>query len=746
VLAVLCAAVTALGSSADTEWQAPQAPLRFTVALKRRPTHGRAGYFLRLPDGGILPRPFPLTRVVDRDGSPLKSATLWHSRAVGLGIVFEDPGHTGNVHVYVAGSRKLDVWSPDSGLTPSAILCTRSRHGSRRDAEALAGLGRADGLIHFLNRAGSPEAPLSVPGDLSGREAPCALYMLAYLATKDAGKTWIAPITFCGESEVRIDNQVITPKKRIEKSGGTGQWLELSQGLHRLDIRCWSDLWTSKQGLMALTWKTPNTTIGQLGGRRGAHLRFPGTAMWASRHLQTDEIVRSGHGTIHRIQSRDGGPVAHFSMRATHNFWFEGEDPVFVYELTAFTAGNPKESEYVWSFGDEAEARGGSLSWLFRGREEHTVKLTAVAAGRQSTRTVPFYPFTSSQTSMRDPAARSAYRAACLNVFRAYPPDADPTAAWDESMWSNFFRNMEIGRGDALLSHIFTQRWEKLKRKLPVDRRERLEDMFMVLASRVDPAKAAQWASGFAQGAASPVRAGYMRLAQAESLMYGLGKLGAAEEIIRPMTRHRSELAERAKIRLGDVKFLAGDLNAATKLYGDAQSRFRPLNRASAAAQRQEDTARAAGAAVGAGKIDDWKASTIKEVFASETVRSLLRQGYYGEARAALRDWERQFPLSKISGDYVLLEAKLYMAWRDNRRARAMLEAYCDHVDASSFIPDAVGAVLDCMLEMQETDAVLVKFCESVKKRIEFHPVAEHVNGILRSIERGEPRPGSRRE
>ena len=46
------------------DWAVPQAEVRYTLKLGKKPTHKSAGYFARLPDGGALPGPHPVTTVI----------------------------------------------------------------------------------------------------------------------------------------------------------------------------------------------------------------------------------------------------------------------------------------------------------------------------------------------------------------------------------------------------------------------------------------------------------------------------------------------------------------------------------------------------------------------------------------------------------------------------------------------------------------------------------------------------------
>ena len=44
----------------------------------------------------------------------------------------------------------------------------------------------------------------------------------------------------------------------------------------------------------------------------------------------------------------------------------------------------------------------------------------------------------------------SEQKLACLHVLESYPAGADPTAEWGESMWSNLFRTLELGKGEEI--------------------------------------------------------------------------------------------------------------------------------------------------------------------------------------------------------------------------------------------------------------------------------------------------------
>ena len=410
--------------AAERDWHVTAAPLRYVLHLSSSPTHARAGYFVDLPDGGILPGPYPDLRVVTESGGEVDSYLLWHNAESGLGAVFGDPGDRGRVYLYVAGTNRPRRWRPESGLAPGAILCTDPTKGSLSAARKLAELGRVGPTVHYRNRAGIPRAPLSIGGDPTGRPRPSAFYLLTHLVTTDPGRTWVAPFVLDGQCEVRIDGAVLRPKKRIDKWGGTGQWFDLAEGLHRLEVFAASEgtegYFTKKTGgLMYLTWRTPNASPDELGGIRSENVPLTGTSRRETRVLRNDEIARSGRCRLEAVEARDGGPVACFRLEATQNFWFEEEDPVLVCTLEALTAGAPEDTEYVWHFPDGGEARGKSVSWLFPGWKENRATLAAVSVRGRSQCTQSFYGFTTVHSSLRSPSDRRAFREACLDMLEA---------------------------------------------------------------------------------------------------------------------------------------------------------------------------------------------------------------------------------------------------------------------------------------------------------------------------------------
>ena len=136
--------------------------------------------------------------------------------------------------------------------------------------------------------------------------------------------------------------------------------------------------------------------------------------------------------------------------------------------------------------------------------------------------------------------------------------------------------------------------------------------------------------------------------------------------------------------------------------------------------------------------VEGWKKSAVFDTSMASVVIALLRQEAYLDAYRQLRKWERNYPTSKASSDYVIQEATFFMTVGNRQRARTLLEAYCDNVDASSYVADAAELLLRCMMYDREPDDVLTKFCDKMKKRFQFHPFADRVNGMLQQLRSSE--------
>ncbi|MFA7174551.1 MAG: tetratricopeptide repeat protein [Kiritimatiellia bacterium] len=737
-------------------WAVKDAPVRYVVRLSRAPSHPEAGYFVKIPDGGALPGPRPECIVLDEGGKPLQSGILWHSKETECGLVFQAPESGGSATIYFKGTRNMNLWNPESGIKPSAILCEAHGTRAKTDATKLGKLGAVDSSTRFVNKAWSAghwkgqRIPLAV---WEWRMGGSAFYMLAHIDVKAPGATWIAPYSRSGEMEIVVDGKTLKQRKKNNKLGGVGDTVDLAKGLHRVELYFYNPK-GSATGPMMFTWRTPKTTVEELGGPRDKELPYPGTPMCESCVIGYEDVVKSGECVIIDA-SAQAGPIAAFSFAPNSIFWLNDEPSLISCFFKSLSQSNPAATRYSWRFekASGAVADGAEISWLLNDRSFTKVSLTAEADGKSSVASYVIYPYTDNESSLDDADTRQDFKLACYNMLRAYPAAVDPVAGWHAGMWNNFFRVLELKRGNALLEYVMTERWDYFKKKVDPEQKALMQDLFLLALSLRDPQAAIKWADKFSADEFSSARTAVLKLTKAEIMLYYLNDPEGARKVITPLLRDAGEGGEWAKIRMGDLEFLAHNLNQATQRYGDVQSRSKALGEesfstrltplSSGGATRKAEKSRKTEEVAVVGKkerreekeleelskfipmkapssVPAWKLAAIRDVAASENISMLISQGFLLEAFRDLRMWERALPMSKISGDFLLREAKFYMELQDYQRARKILSAYCEQVDISNFLPEAMSMIRSCMIEMKETDAAIEKYEKEIMKRTVF--------------------------
>lgn len=712
-----------------------------------------------IPDGGVLPGPNPVSTVIAADGTEIPSYCLYYTRKYGMVVLFEQPRVAQSVYIYIQSGAQMNVYTPDSGLTPSMLLYTRKGQNSLSAARHIKA-GKLHDRVQFMRHRWVKDNPLQISCDVTaqgmyGRGSAYSARLTGYLMTTDPGRTWVSAFSiYQGKKspvqqgmEVYIDGNRVTADTRLSgKSCGQGQWMDLSKGIHKIDVYHATDPVREGFGALVVTWRTPNTTPGELGGLREKDLPHPNTPMWEARPLRENEIVRSGTCVVKTVEERKGAPVASFEARPLEIFWLSDESqPLLVYEFEAVTSGNPEDTRYTWQPGGDAKIEGRErITWLLPGYKESSMTLTVASGSRKSTVTLPFFAFRPGLSSdLNIPSTRQAFRNVCLDMLRAYPSNSDPTGEWDSTRWALLFTSLEFGSSRPLLAQIFSHNWDSMRKRIDPTNRFRIEDAFYEWFSFKDPERCLRWLKKIEKNEAVAERRKELRLMQAEILMYLLKDFDAARKLASDATGGRDDVSAIATVRMGDIEFLKGNINEAIRFYGEVQSQSKAAGHVEtdssalqwSAPPRWKANAGAAKARTRStgrkDRVDDWKKGAVLDTSASETAKTLLEQGYYEEARNVLVRWERLFPLSKLTGDYIIHQADLYMKLENYKRARALLEAYCEHVEASSYIVPAVDMLLECMRKTGATRSEVETFARKMKKRLEFHPIAERMDYLL---------------
>jgi outer membrane protein assembly factor BamD (BamD/ComL family) len=112
------------------------------------------------------------------------------------------------------------------------------------------------------------------------------------------------------------------------------------------------------------------------------------------------------------------------------------------------------------------------------------------------------------------------------------------------------------------------------------------------------------------------------------------------------------------------------------------------------------------------------------------TITAFLAQDAVAEALQKLSDWENESPHSKLSGEYPLAEAKVYVHVEDYRRAINALETFRKGVTMSAQLADAMKLEVDCLQKINDK-ARTKEIAADFVKRFPGHPFEAEMKEVL---------------
>jgi tetratricopeptide (TPR) repeat protein len=395
-----------------------------------------------------------------------------------------------------------------------------------------------------------------------------------------------------------------------------------------------------------------------------------------------------------------------------------------------------------------------ACNWLVSGAPtvRQTGQLTVTSPAGVSRQTFRFASFTTPRAhSLGSPADRLLYRQAFLDRLRAVPAGQDPCAAWNGDLWSTLIEILEPFKGGPILSELFERGWRTLQ-TLPAEQRHVLEERWAeALRLLGDTARQLAWIERLEKETRERARQSRWREERVACHLFDAGDLVAARRAaarMRELAGTPDEI-QRAILRMGDVELFSGNRDLAARHYADAQVRYRGRGRLggpeglsrfepSRAIRAGEASGRAAlrslRSATGDLKpADAWKLYAVNDAAQSATIRTYLDQGALVEAQAALTQWENDTPMSKLSGDLLLTEARLYIQVGDYRRAAALLAACLGSDVMTSQLPDIMNLQLDTLLRLKREPEAR-ELAEEAVKRFPGLPVAERGTRLLQEI------------
>ncbi len=730
-----------ISASAADDWAVDSAVLRWNLRVSQEPSEPGAGVVAILPDGGILPRPFP-DPVVLSGGRELKSEILWFDPNQGLGIVFEPPAGD-SVTVYLKPASALRTSGSKSAFTPSLLLFTKNTPSAALEAaqqvpKGIPGVEFRMGLVPFIGQR----------MNLYGTDDNYISYYTGWMRQDKAARLYFCTISDEG-SELRIDGRSVASWPGLHKREGGirgeyGGWLEVTPGLHQIEYFHFEK--TGEQEAHALWTATPIT-------KDHKPSTIPATA-----------FVRSGLARPTGVAARDGRPVAAFSTECRSYFWFN-EKPVNLFRIEPlFDTGLPADTAFSWTIAGQGPVTNREVSWLVEGSDpiSITLSLSSKAGGSRATRMAMIWSTqpgagvktTPTGASVDHEGQRRLYRDALLGMCRTVPADRDPTSPWSPDLWTTLLNVVEPYKGGAILIELFERSRKKIV-LLKSDDREYLEDLFFETIRYVKPDETIKWVERFEQESKERERKFYWKLAKVDFYLNTATNVADARREVNLLRASAVSSPENqvVLIRQGDLERMAGNFPEALNFYSMAQDRYQAMakvgsgkavagvaapggmarNKVQLAAQRRQLSSPSSGSSsrsVAPPPSAKWKTFAVHEASFLVTARDLIRDGFLFEARDVLNEWEVQFPLSKMKGDYSLAEAEFYVAAGIYPRALRILKLARQGTDISSFLPATYALELDCLRKMGN-DAEAKVLAKTVAKDFPNHECGALARRIL---------------
>ena len=662
-------------------WTVGTATHRFEVEITAPASQPEAGNVALLPDGGLLPKPACDAVVTDAGGRELKSLVVWHNPRVGLGVCFENPPSDARAFVYVVPAQKTKPADPAAAgfLKPGVLMYVETSAATPSMAKA-ASIARdwppgRNARLALVPNVGQSENRL-------GPDDNFMAWYTGWLTIETPGRYYFCTISD-DASEFRIGGKLVArwPANRPRKDGAKGQFgdtVDMEKGLHTLEYLQYE---TTGQQEAHLCWRPTGTPIDKL------PLTTPRTA-----------YLHSGETRIVSAAMKDGLPLPVIDWQCVKYVW-TGDRPVNLFRFARMPGGAaPGDVRFAWKIDDRYEVTADEFLWLWEDEAEHPVTLTAVRGSASAASSVPVVvPVYPPQMNMNVPADREMVRKAFLSRLQAGPAQRRPCADWSSNLWATLVAALDPYATPEIPQAIIERSRQDLARVAP-EWRWAIEGMFVETVRVKDPAAALPWVQRFAREEMDTSRKVHWQMERARILATDLGRTNEARAAlaeIQPATL-TPEAAVRATVLAGDIERFAGRRDEAARFYGAAQDRYRAMQKSAAtlSALRRESTNEMSAMARLAG---DWRIAAVREGANHATVQSLIEQKAWAEARRTLDQWEIEFPLSKIEGDFPLAEAAFHMAVGDPLRARRILSSYRATVEMNSYLARAFSMEMKCI-------------------------------------------------
>ena len=727
-------ACSAVAQQAPQDWAVPGAALRVDVTVGTEPDHPDLGVYVKIPNGGLLPGKFRIPDARDAQGNPLESIIIADSANDGFGVLFAKPANGSAASIYITPSANPPPKPADSRIFPGTFFFTKNGNASLDAAKRMAREyppAQGASFDFWPYGIGSMVNPFGSNDDFSS-------WIVGAFILEKKERIYFCTISDEG-SEFAIDGKTIHswPGIHTRAAGAKGQrgdWVELEPGLHRIDYFHFEK--TGPQELN-LCWKRPGME----------------TQDDLPEHVSG--LAQSGQASIQRIVFKDGRAAGVIEGNSTRlGYYWLGEKPIVLFALS-YRGVSPSDTQSVtWEFPGNKRFPDNAIDWLVSGDPETlsypvTLAVSNAAGIARTTARLRCY-WTPPALSLDTQNDRLTVRKALYDMIRAAPPPADPCADWSDDHWGLLVELLEPYRAGPILMEIFNRSFDTLQKR-PNEQRWALEERFIeTLRLRRDDKQLLDWITKLEKNERNSARKFRWKDERICANLSDINDPAAAKREI-TFLKDAAIGADQTQItalRQGDVERALGNNDAAAKFYQDAQERYRSRNKLGMAGGRltyvgprkkEAETNTADRAAsrrpklqslASKAKVDDWKIYAVHDASMYTTITSFLAQDAVPEALQKLADWENESPASKLSGDYPMAEAKIYMYVEDFRRAANALATYRKSVSMSAQLADAMKLEIECRQKLNDKASVRELAADFIK-RFPGHPYEQEMKYLL---------------
>jgi hypothetical protein len=734
ILSPFCAVAQQQQPTADAAWAVPGAALRVDVSVTRNPNHPDLGVFVKIPNGGLLPGKFHIPDARDAQGKPLDCVIVADSPTDGFGVLFAKPADGTSASVYITPSANAPQRPAGARIYPATFFFSKNGNASLEAAKRMErdyppAPGASFDVWNY--GIGSMVNPFGPDDDFS-------TWIVSALVLEKKERIYFCTISDEG-SEFAIDGKTVHSWPGIHtRQGGTkgqhGAWVELGPGLHRIDYFHFEK--TGPQEIN-LCWKRPGME----------------TKDDLPEHVSG--LARSGAADITRITFKDGraaGVILGNSERLGY-YWI-GDKPLVLFALS-YGAVTPSATQSVnWEFPPNKRISAPAIDWLVSGDPDGisfpaTLAVSnAAGIARTTVRMRTFW--TPPALSLDTKNDRLIVRKALYDLIRSVPAPADPCADWSDDHWGMLIELLEPYKAGPILMELFSRGFDGALQKRPPEQRWTLEDRFIeTLRLQRNDKQLLDWISRLEKNERNSARKFRWKDERVCACLFDINDPAAAKHELAFLkeTAIGPDQTQIAALRAGDVERALGNTDAAIKFYKDAQDRYRSRNKIGMAGGRltyvgprkkqegadaDKDSSKRPKmqSLASKAKVDDWKIYTVHDASMYATITSFIAQDALPEAFQKLADWENESPASKLSGDYPMAEAKLYLYVEDLRRAINALAVYRKNVTMSAQLADAIRLEIGCRQKLNDTKTIKELAADFIK-RFPGHPYEREMKDLL---------------